>query len=78
MSVKCEKKQLTKVDAINILNYNFNHSKSKHKKHRKEIRYYHCPDCNMWHLTSKASGENKVIFFDIIEKERWEKLLINE
>lgn len=25
----------------------------KRRKWRREVRYYHCPECNAYHLTSK-------------------------
>lgn len=50
---KCDKRQLTKKDAETALKRIRHHRKKD--KYRKECRMYHCPDCNMWHLTSKES-----------------------
>ncbi len=68
--VECTKKKLRKSDAKSILAYNRkNHSDSRW---RREIRYYHCPKCNMWHLTSIS--ENPHDKLDIkINKEMWEE-----
>lgn len=48
----CDKKQLAKKEAESILNY-ITH-KGKSDKRRKEVRFYHCPICNHYHLTKKA------------------------
>lgn len=49
----CDKKQFTKLEAEGALKQARHHRKQE--KYRKECRMYHCPDCNMWHLTSKES-----------------------
>ncbi len=46
----CNKIKYTKRDAQTALNFLLS---VKHFKCRREKRIYHCPDCNMWHLTSK-------------------------
>jgi len=46
----CTKIKYNKREAQTALN--FLHSKRKFKC-RREKRYYHCDDCNGWHLTSK-------------------------
>mgnify|MGYP003403823145 FL=1 len=45
----CEKNSYSKKEAQTIINKN----KKESKKFRKEIRYYHCDKCNLYHLTSK-------------------------
>lgn len=45
----CNKKQFTKKEAQGALN----NRRKLSDRFAKEKRYYHCPDCNMWHLTSK-------------------------
>jgi hypothetical protein len=68
---ECKKIQFTKIEAKSILN----HNRKSHfnKKWRKEVRYYHCPECNMWHLTSREEyGEQIDIKIDYTE---WEKYL---
>ena len=50
---KCEKRQLTKREAEGALKQIKHHRKQE--KYRKECRIYHCPHCNMWHLTSKEN-----------------------
>ena len=50
---KCDKKQFTKREAEGALNKAKIHPKQE--GYRKECRMYHCPECNMWHLTSKES-----------------------
>lgn len=45
----CTKVQFSKREAKTALNQ----LKKVRKKYRKEIRAYHCPNCNHWHLTSQ-------------------------
>ena len=47
----CEKKQFTKKEAEEALKRN----KKSSKQYRKECRSYQCPECNMWHLTSRKN-----------------------
>ena len=49
----CDKKQFSKREAQGALNRNRHIKSKKGQKRRKEVRFYHCPECNMWHLTSK-------------------------
>jgi len=46
----CDKRKFTKKEAQTALNFL---KGMRGKKARKEKRYYHCPDCNFWHLTKK-------------------------
>lgn len=72
---------MTKVEVATALKFLDSHRGLKQfsKKFRKEVRYYHCPLCNWWHLTSKnkevsSKKEREII---IIHEERWKKLLNN-
>jgi hypothetical protein len=68
--MQCEKKQLKKKEAEAILKH-----KQKAPHHRKkEVRYYHCPICNWWHLTSKETTGG-VHELDVKEVDRWKELL---
>lgn len=49
----CDKRQFSKREAEGALNRNKNIKGKKVWKRRKEVRCYHCPECNTWHLTSK-------------------------
>jgi hypothetical protein len=73
---------MTKIEAVTALKFLDSHSRLKRfsKKFRKEIRSYHCPLCNWWHLTSKTNEflnkeerEIKILF-----KDTWFKLLNNK
>lgn len=59
----------TKREALAILNFI---KRSRGVKHRKEKRIYHCPNCNMWHLTSRMNLGPKnilsIMAFDGINK----------
>lgn len=46
----CNKIKYTKREANTALK---SCRKFRRKQFRKEKRIYHCPDCNMWHLTSR-------------------------
>lgn len=48
----CSKKKLTKIEAQTIINFTRQKAR-RYMKNRKECRYYQCPRCNWWHLTSK-------------------------
>lgn len=50
--------------------------KKSSKNYRKECRTYYCETCNSWHLTSKEEWVDQEEL-DVLEKERWEKLLKN-
>lgn len=50
----CTKISYTKRDAQTALNFLLS---VRNFKCRREKRIYHCPDCNMWHLTSKEYYE---------------------
>ena len=73
----CEKKRFSKREAIGALNYNKKRNVNRRfdRRFRREVRYYHCPECNYWHLTSKKDneGSKKEREVNLIEKERWEK-----
>lgn len=66
----CNKVKFSKIEAASALKHGLN----KHKKYRREVRMYNCPDCNYWHLTSKEEfalpEETELIF-----KNKWEKLI---
>ena len=53
------KKCLTKAECISAINRNKRHPKQH--KYRKEVRYYHCSKCNMWHLTSDEEREGGTV-----------------
>lgn len=44
---KCNKIPFSKREANEALSY----CKKNRRKFRREERIYHCPECNMWHLT---------------------------
>ena len=67
----CSKVPFDKKGAISALNYN----KKKNRQYRKEIRYYKCPECNMYHLTSKEVGETKPAPLEIVHLDKWNKLI---
>ena len=72
--MQCEKKQFKKREAEAILKL-----KPKSNKHRKkEIRCYHCPLCNWWHLTSKEQSLMGIQELDVKEVDRWNNLLTIE
>jgi len=48
--MKCNKKKFDKLGAKIALAMAIR----SRKKYRREQRYYHCPICNFWHLTSKS------------------------
>lgn len=48
--IMCDKIKFSKREAQEALNSIL---RNRRHKHRREQRYYHCPDCNHWHLTSK-------------------------
>jgi len=49
----CEgKRAYTKKDAQSMLNLR----RSRLRGSRRELRMYHCPRCNFWHLTDKEYG----------------------
>ena len=66
-----QKVKFGKKEVKTLLNYiRFSQS----KRWRKEVRYYHCPDCNHWHLTSSDKYDDEKIDIQIDYLE-WEKLL---
>ena len=69
--VICNKKQFNKREAKAALNV----LKDSNKPWRKESRYYHCPLCNSWHLTSKEIGQGKIQEIKLIHEDQWLKLL---
>ena len=54
----CQKKQYDKKGAQTALNNILRYLKRFSR--RKEIRYYHCPLCNTWHLTSTDDDYEKL------------------
>jgi hypothetical protein len=70
----CQKVKFGKKEVKTVLNYiRFN----QNKRWRKEVRYYHCPDCNHWHLTSRDDFDNDVLDIQI-DYPKWEKILLNQ
>lgn len=67
----CNKVPFDKKGAISALNHNKRHN----RQYRKEIRYYRCPDCNMYHLTSKANGSTKKSDIDLTYTDKWNSLI---
>lgn len=79
----CKKQKMTKVDAVTLLNFINKRKVNRNRKagkYRKEIRYYQCPYCNYWHLTSKVEFDGgKVMDVPDLKKiEIWQKLLNGE
>ena len=72
----CNKVRFTKKDADAAIK----HNKRAHNQYRKEVRDYYCEDCNAWHLTSKPFVPPEEIsdITEVVDKERWEKLLKQE
>lgn len=66
----CRKEKFDKKSALTALN----HCKKENKKYRKECRYYLCPSCNLYHLTSEKEY-NKIEEFPLKLKEEWLKLM---
>jgi hypothetical protein len=69
--VICNKVRFNKREAQSALNI----LKDSNKPWRRESRYYHCPICNNWHLTSKGRGEGKIQEIKLINEDQWLKLL---
>jgi hypothetical protein len=68
---QCQKTKFGKKQVKTVLNYiRFNQS----KRWRKEVRYYQCPDCNHWHLTSWDDYDEEPLDIQI-DYSKWEKLL---
>lgn len=74
LSFMCGKKIFDKRGAKSALNWNASHP----RKRRKEKRMYYCRVCKAWHLTSKEDGENWIEEIEIIEPERWRKLMSDD
>lgn len=69
----CTKAKLTKKEVISASK----HFGKKRYQHRKECRYYHCPNCNMWHLTSKMEAFKPKEFQTSFTLD-WKNLLNNQ
>jgi len=67
----CNKVRFNKKEAKSALNL----LKDSNKPWRRESRYYHCPICNNWHLTSKDKDYNKVKEIKLLNEDQWLKLL---
>lgn len=50
-------------------------AKKSSKQYRKECRNYYCEECNAWHLTSKEEFVEGEENFNILYKDRWDRLL---
>lgn len=48
--------------------------RNRNKQYRKECRYYLCPSCNLYHLTSDKEY-NKIEEVSLKLKEEWLKLM---
>ena len=68
--VICDKRKFNKREAKSALNM----LKDSNKPWRKESRYYHCPLCNYWHLTSKEI-DTKIQKINLINEDQWLRLL---
>ena len=58
---------MRKQEAMAILNH------LPMKQYRREKRYYHCPECNMWHLTSNEAG---ILKHDFIHLDKFQQYAI--
>ena len=67
----CNKVRFNKREAKSALNL----LKDSNKPWRRECRYYHCPICNNWHLTSKDKDYNKVKEIKLLNEDQWLRLL---
>ena len=67
----CNKVRFNKKEAKSALNL----LKDSNKPWRRESRYYHCPICHNWHLTSKDKDYNKVKEIKLLNEDQWLKLL---
>jgi hypothetical protein len=78
MDNECIKRRYTKKEAVTALN--FIRENRYGRQYRKEMRYYHCPLCNNWHLTSKEfTGLEQIEEIDhILQKEKWMKFLAQD
>ena len=77
--MECTKQKLTKIEAITLLNF-INSGKvnrfRRQGKYRRETRYYHCPFCNSWHLTSrKDEDKGKEVDITLVKINEWKKLI---
>jgi len=72
----CSKVSFSKRDAQSVLNRIVSRG---YGQYRKEIRIYHCPECNQWHLTShdNREGSRKIEEVDLAFFESWKKLINN-
>ena len=68
----CHKQQFDKKGCKTILN----ERKIKGKKWSREVRYYECPICGWWHLTSKDEWEEpiKLELRQLQYAEKWKTL----
>jgi hypothetical protein len=65
----CTKVKFTKLEALTTL------ANMPKKQYRREIRAYHCPECNCWHLTSKEYEQYQT---ESVENELFKPYLNNE
>jgi hypothetical protein len=70
----CKKRKFDKKTAKSILNRNAKGCGSW----RREVRYYECPICKSWHLTSLQEYEEpvKLGLEELSYKEHWKLLLV--
>ncbi len=71
--MSCNKEKFDLKTAKTILNL----AKNKHKKYRKECRYYFCEECKSHHLTSMSEFDEKIEIplEDLQFSEEWKKLM---
>lgn len=73
---QCDKKRFTKKQAQTVLNALINNGLWNKKEGRG--RYYFCPPCGCWHITSrmdhstKAPEKSDVV---LTQKDKWQELL---
>lgn len=52
MKCSAKKRYPDKKTAVSAINFAWKRRQRKHRP-KTDLRAYHCPDCNSWHLTHK-------------------------